>query len=776
MGPGLVTNLQVKIPKILVRVLSLPPHIVIKKAAGKAWRGIELRYNRQHDKKRTTYLNFYLDTSEKLYSYFCLGLIDSLKPHAHQISSLSSNHLEHRFDLLGSGWVQVKHGMQCRGLEGYRYDMGQAIEPDREGKWLKTLINSSNVSESQRLWRLIDSDYLPIDWHIDFKSGYRWAENTWYLDIPYSHKLGVDVKVPWELSRMQHLPQLAWAYALAVNGEADFAAPHRYIREFRNQILDFIATNPPRFGVNWTCTMDVAIRVANWLVAYDLFAAYGAEFDPEFEAEFKRSIYQHGLHIINNLEWSPQLRANHYLADIVGLLFVAAYLPRTAETDNWLAFAVQELITEVQCQFYSDGANFEASTCYHRLSAEMVVYATALVLGLPPEKQDALQEYDHRLHKNRPQLKPAPIPLYSLPGKPETFTPFPAWYIDLLEKMAEFTMHITKPNHKIPQIGDNDSGRFLKLHPLYQVMTVAAAKACYANLEGYADLPDDAQYWDEDFLDHRHLVAAINGLFSRDDFSRFTGSNWIEPQLLQGLAQGITFSYYRLPEEISTAEQVRIGKDEDWSRIHTELDLLPEGQKQILEIQAPGDDLREGMTLYAYPNFGLYLYRSKRLYLAIRCGDIGQNGNGGHAHNDQLSLELNVDGEDLIVDPGTYVYTPLSERRNEYRSVKAHFAPQAEGREPGSLELGLFRLGNEAKAKCLYFGERGFMGVHHGYGKPVYRIVTIESHLAVVTDMADAKIVRLKNCSFKHWRAAPEQKNPIYLNSVISSKYGSLGR
>jgi hypothetical protein len=105
--------------------------------------------------------------------------------------------------------------------------------------------------------------------------------------------------------------------------------------------------------------------------------------------------------------------------------------------------------------------------------------------------------------------------LYTLPGS-DRLTPFPAWYIERLEKMAEFTMHITKPNDHIPQIGDNDSGRFLKLQPAYRQMTVAEAKEVYANLDGYADLPDEAIYWDEDHLDHHHLVAAIQGLFGRE--------------------------------------------------------------------------------------------------------------------------------------------------------------------------------------------------------------------------------------------------------------------
>jgi hypothetical protein len=149
----------------------------------------------------------------------------------------------------------------------------------------------------------------------------------------------------------------------------------------------------------------------------------------------------------------------------------------------------------------------------------------------------------------------------------------------------------------------------------------------------------------------------------------------------------------------------------------------------------PGSDLRDGLRCIAYPDFGLYLFRSARLYLAVRCGSNGQNGNGGHAHNDQLGIELNVDGRDILTDPGTYLYTALPERRNAYRSVKAHFAPYVAGKEPGDLTKGLFTLGNEAQARAFYFGPNGFIGAHQGYGVPVYRGIALEASRIVITDV-----------------------------------------
>jgi hypothetical protein len=268
-------------------------------------------------------------------------------------------------------------------------------------------------------------------------------------------------------------------------------------------------------------------------------------------------------------------------------------------------------------------------------------------------------------------------------------------------------------------------------------MTVAEAKARYINLDGYSDLSDDAIYWDEDHLDHRYLVAEINGLFEREDFEGFSGGHGLETCLVKGLAGNIRFPSYHRSDEQTVAELVRVGTEENLERLNGKLNTLPEESRNTWEVPVTGEDLLEGLKLYAYPDFGLYLYRSSRLYLAVRCGPIGQNGNGGHAHNDQLSLELSIDGRDWISDSGTYLYTPLPTRRNEYRSVIAHFAPQLSDREPDNLDYSLFRLADEAKAACLYFGKKGFIGTHHGYGQPVYRIVRLFENALHIIDYTE---------------------------------------
>lgn len=661
------------------------------------------------------------------YRYFQLPPLDVLRDGAH-VGALAELYREHRFDLLGSGWVRVEHGMRCAGVEGHVYPSGPPVDADGEGEWLRGRIDPGNLKESRRIWRMVDAGYRPIDWQLDFKSGHRWAESSWHGRIRYGDRPGVDVKVPWELARMQHLPQLAWAHALAAAGEPWFTSPESYAREFRNQVLDFVATNPPRFGVNWTTAMDVGIRVANWVVAYDLFRAAGAEFDDGFRAELARSVHAHGAYLVRHLEWNGGARGNHYLADVAGLLFAAAYLPRTPETDAWLAFAVQELVGETEHQFTPDGACFESSTVYHRLSAEMVVYATALVLGLGAEKRAALAEYDAARHRARPRLRPAPVPPHPLPGGGGT-SPFGPAHVERLQRMAEFTRDLTKRDGRVHQVGDNDSGRLFKLWPAVRTVPVEGVRRRLASLAGWDGLPDGSVYREEDVLDHRHLVAAIDGLFGRADFAAFAPGH-PEREVVRALAGGARFAA-AAREGSAAAAEAAVGTEGEWARARAAMEA-PGMRTRTWTLPLPPD--AGAPERCAYPWFGVYILRFAGPWLAVRCGGRGQDENGAHAHNDQLAVELHVQGVQPVRDPGTYLYTALPARRNEYRSARAHHVPLGGEGEPAPLDRGLFQLGQMVRGECLYFGPRGFAGTYRGWGEPVYRMVEVVDGEVRVTD------------------------------------------
>jgi len=128
------------------------------------------------------------------------------------------------------------------------------------------------------------------------------------------------------------------------------------------------------------------------------------------------------------------------------------------------------------------------------------------------------------------------------------------------------------------------------------------------------------------------------------------------------------------------------------------------------------------------------------MYLAIRCGSIGQNGNGGHAHNDNLSFELNVKGRDFIVDGGSYLYTPLPKIRNQFRSTSAHNTLAIDGLEQnrwGNGLRGLFSMIDDAHAHLLMFNKICLKGEHNGFGKKHYRQFTWQKRFLVIEDVFD---------------------------------------
>jgi hypothetical protein len=253
-----------------------------------------------------------------------------------------------------------------------------------------------------------------IDWRSDFKTGRRWPlRHGSLLRLAYGD--GSDVKVPWELSRAQHLPLLAAAHRLT--------GDRRYLDELGAQLESWIAGNPTGLGPNWASTMDVAIRAANWVAALALSAEHVAG-EPWFERAVE-SLLLHGRFVRTHPEWS-KARGNHYLANVVGLLPVAALFSGSDEGRAWAEWAADELVSELKHQVREDGVAHEASTAYHRLVTELFLCGT--------QAADAL-----------------------VPGH------LPDWYRSRLDRMLAFVRDYTRPDGLAPQIGDSDDGRFLPL-------------------------------------------------------------------------------------------------------------------------------------------------------------------------------------------------------------------------------------------------------------------------------------------------------------------------
>ncbi|NBJ96834.1 hypothetical protein D5282_05755 [bacterium 1xD8-48] len=576
--------------------------------------------------------------------------------------SVCENYCKHYFDLLGSGWVYNGFKNDALGLFDHRY---QGLELDRgdDGLWLEKVLTRADAKVAREIYKHISPEYQPIDWQKDFKTGYRWSAKEWYRPIQYINAditPGVDIKVPWELSRLQHLTRMAVLYGNAVvtNHKRQELA-----KEYQNQCLDFIAQNPPMRGVNWYCTMDVGIRLANLSLSYMIFKSEGCEFSGFFEKVFLTSVEQHCKFIRKNLEWSPTCRSNHYLSDVCGLLFGASILPEGVKRKKWITFAIGQIRKELLLQFHEDGSNFEASVAYHRLSSELIIYSIALILGLMDKVE---------------------------------INPITAREKDLLEKIGLFIKDMVLPDGTIYQCGDNDSGRFVNLTPIGNITCIEKIREKYVTLTAYNGPIKENQpiwkYFDENVNRPDGMLAAWAELLGiRNSWEKNCKA---EVLLVRALMNGNSLKEQK--DDVKTYSNKDEQYGEDVGKNINEARLDKYVSALTIQFSRP---LSYMPSYQEYTDFGVSILRSDEVFLGVCWTDNGQNGNAGHTHNDKLSFELWVHGQPLFRDPGTFVYTPFPDMRNAFRSVKGHNCLQAEREQ--NIYNSLFSMKNDSRCRII---------------------------------------------------------------------------
>ena len=79
-------------------------------------------------------------------------------------------------------------------------------------------------------------------------------------------------------------------------------------------------------------------------------------------------------------------------------------------------------------------------------------------------------------------------------------------------------------------------------------------------------------------------------------------------------------------------------------------------------------------------------------HITLRHHSYAKNQPSGHFHNDVGSVTVAYKGKDIIVDPGSYVYTPSETWRNHMRSVVSHNSFFLDGLELVPFDYRLFAL------------------------------------------------------------------------------------
>jgi hypothetical protein len=256
-----------------------------------------------------------------------------------------------------------------------------------------------------------------IDWLREPVSGVRWPLE-YHGDVALVRGDGSDVRVLWELNRLGQLLTLGRAYALARD--------ESLTEEFFAQVETWRARNPEGFGPNWACAMEVALRAMNMLAAFQFFRR-SRSLDESRLTSLLSLFDAHGRHVRRNLEYSYIARGNHYLSDVAGLLWLGLCLPELEAARGWRAFALRELLRELDAQVLPDGADCEASTGYQRFVTELFLYSFLLCRANNVEIEER--------HWSR------------------------------LRSMIEYVRVYLRPDGRAPLVGDTDGGQVLPLRP-----------------------------------------------------------------------------------------------------------------------------------------------------------------------------------------------------------------------------------------------------------------------------------------------------------------------
>lgn len=97
----------------------------------------------------------------------------------------------------------------------------------------------------------------------------------------------------------------------------------------------------------------------------------------------------------------------------------------------------------------------------------------------------------------------------------------------------------------------------------------------------------------------------------------------------------------------------------------------------------------EDGKIVTFPDAGYTVIRSgKGMHLTFDHGPLGMAPLYNHGHADALSVTLSLNGEQFIVDPGTYRYNGVPEYRKYFKGTRAHNTVTVDGLDQAVQETG----------------------------------------------------------------------------------------
>lgn len=531
-----------------------------------------------------------------------------------------------------------------------------------------------------------------------------------------------NIKYLWEPSRHLHVPALAQAYALTND--------MRYADAMRLHIESWIDQCPPHMGVHWTSSLELAIRLINWSIAWQLI---GGERSPlfagpagtAFRKRWLASVFLQARAIATNLSRFSSAN-NHLIGETAGVWIASVTWNGWPKLRRWGERCAEILEREMLKQNAPDGGNREQAFAYQQFVLDF-----GLLAGL------AARAAGRNFSKD---------------------------YWTRLESMVDFIASIMDVGGNMPMVGDADDGYVVRLapesglgqeglreswpHTTSNAMKNLGARDLELGPENREDSDVEqlvaeaprpkphARSPEQPFDNFRSLIATGAVLFDRADLARKAGcfddkSRWL------------------------------LGRD---------------GEQRFEALLARAPKRYTGHR--AFPYVGYYVLGDRmetpdEIKMLVDAGPLGYLSIAAHGHADALSFVLSVGGEEVLVDPGTYAYHTAPEWRTYFRSTRAHNTVVVDGLDQ-SDQSGNFMWSRHADARCLEFSggslQQRFIGEHDGYRvlrDPLThrREVQFDAHRRLFT-IVDTFECRTQHTVRWHWHCA-EDLMPILTDREI---------
>lgn len=352
---------------------------------------------------------------------------------------------------------------------------------------------------------------FPPRWNRDPKTGID-AALAFGKTLNYRDPAAVgDIKYLWEPNRHYELVTLAQAFHLTHED--------KYAGACRELLESWFEQCPYPLGQAWSSSLENAIRLTNWAVAWHFLGGNQASiFEGAQAAQFRHrwmtSIHQH-CHFIAGHFSRHSSANNHLLGECMGLFIGATTWPCWSESRSWQQRAHDEFERQALRQNGADGVNREQAFWYQHEVADMML-------------------------------------LCGLVGRANGIT-FADAYWKRLTAMLTFIAAVMDKDGHVPMIGDSDDAVMVRLSQ------------------------------EADFHPYRSLLASGAVLFRRQDFKRRAQrfdhkSHWLLGQAGAEIFKALTPSaesadgqatcrsfplggYYLLGNALDTDQEIRVLAD-----------------------------------------------------------------------------------------------------------------------------------------------------------------------------------------------------------------------